>query len=193
MLSVMCGDDRQGRATSLLRAADSPIGFNIPLVQISPQTPLQFASGSPRVGMLAAGTEKERTSALSPPQLLLLQALAVRAAVAIAQLEDRMRSNSAHAAFLCTPVPLVTARDFVHALWCVYETVLLAPDSRAVRASELQAAIVQVGSLPTYSTPYVSLHVHVCQTSAEEHHYNFETRLRNCSHCTRTYHKRTLL
>ena len=161
VLSIMCGDDCQGRTTSLLRAADSPLGDSIPLVQFSPQTPLQPTSGPPAFGVSAAGTGTGSMHTLSPPQLLLLQALAVRAAAAISEVEDRMRSNSAHAAFLCTSLPLVTVRDFVHALWCVYETILLAPDSRALRMSELQAAIVQVGSLHAYNVHCCLLHAQV--------------------------------
>lgn len=152
MLSIMCGDDQQGRASYLLRAADSPLGDRLPLIPSSPAILSQVAPGrtaalQPVGSSATAGTAKSSASTLSPPQLLLLQTLAVRAAVAIAQVEDRMRSNSTHAAFLCTPVPLITARDFVHALWCIHETILLAPDSRKLRMGELQAAIVQVSIL----------------------------------------------
>jgi hypothetical protein len=142
ILSVMCGEDELSTATSLLRAVDSPLGDNIPLTLSSQRPVSQFAAGSPESQSVGGIPAVEY--ALSPAHLMLLQTLAIRAAVAIAQVESRMRSSHAHAAFICTPLPLITPRDFLHALWCIHEAILLAPDSKKFSMSNLRTTIVQV-------------------------------------------------
>lgn len=173
MMCMMCGPEQSTcEAVSLLRAADSPLADRMPLIKAPQDLELDLSAAHKTFqgtgGFTAhatppsTGTGSISSSVLSPVQLQLLQTLAIRVAIAVAQVESQIRSSSAHASFLCTLVPTITARDFVHVLWLIYEHVRLAPDSRSLRMGELRSAIAQVRVVNIACT-------HVCTIHSAQH------------------------